>query len=482
MSQVLNTNVPSLLAQRALASSTNAMSKSIQRLSTGFRINSAQDDAAGLAIADRMTAQIRGMDQAARNANDGISLAQVAEGAMEETTNMLQRMRELAIQSANGSNSDTDRKSIQAEITQITQAMDQIAANTQFNGQKLLDGSFTNGSFQVGANANETINFSIGSMNSKALGGIVTATGDNVTDTATTTTTIAMGTGAATTINTSANYAGSKTGQDETSAYAKAAAINDAEITGLKARASTSGSAVLGSIGGTAGDTYSLTINGTSIFNEQDVSTALTNEQLLNAINKNSDLTGVVGSIVDGNMTLTAADGRNIDISEGGTNFTAGANGMSSATGSFDGDTAGTVTVRGKITLDSQFNESITLGGDFVNLSLSASITSDNLGVGVIDVSTQAGAQTAITRIDAALETIDSNRANLGAIQNRFDSTILNLQSVSDSTSAAKSRIKDTDFAVEMAALTKNQILQQAGTAMLSQANSMPQSVLSLLG
>jgi flagellin len=456
------------------------MSKSIQRLSTGFRINSAQDDAAGLAIADRMTSQIRGMDQAARNANDGISLAQVAEGAMEETTNMLQRMRELAIQSANGSNSDTDRKSIQAEITQLTLEMDQVAANTQFNGQKLLDGSFTNGSFQVGANANETINFSIGAMNSKALGGIVTATGTDVTATATTSTTITMGTGAATTINTSANYTGSYNGQDATSAYAKTAAINDAKITGLSATASTSGSAILGSIGGGAGDTYNLTINGTSIFNNQDASTALTNAQLLNAINSNSGTTGVVGSLVDGNMTLTAADGRNIDISEGGTNFVAGTNGMSSTTGSFAGDSVGTVTVRGQITLNA--TESITLGGDFVNLSLNSSITSDNLGVGVIDVSTQAGAQTAITRIDSALQTIDSNRANLGAIQNRFDSTILNLQSVSDSTSAAKSRIKDTDFAVEMAALTKNQILQQAGTAMLSQANSMPQSVLSLLG
>lgn len=480
MSQVLNTNVPSLLAQRALSSSTSAMSKSIQRLSTGFRINSARDDSAGLAIADRMTSQIRGMDQAARNANDGISLAQVAEGAMEETTNMLQRMRELAIQSANGSNSDTDRASIQAEITQLTSEMDQIAANTQFNGQKLLDGSFTNASFQVGANANETINFSIGAMNSKAIGGIVTATGSDVTSTATTTLTIALGTDAATTINTSANYVGSQTGQDETSAYAKTAAINDANITGLSATASTSGSAIVGSIGGGAGDTYSLTINGTSIFNDQDASTALTNAQLLNAINANSTTTGVVGSLVDGTMTLKAEDGRNIDISEGGTNFVGGTNGMSSATGSFNGDTAGTVTVRGQITVNA--TDSITFGGDFVNLGLNSSITSDNLGIGVIDVSTQAGAQAAISRIDAALETVDSNRANLGAIQNRFDSTISNLQSVSDSTSAARSRIKDTDFAVEMAALTKSQILQQAGTAMLSQANSMPQSVLSLLG
>lgn len=480
MAQVLNTNVPSLLAQRNLGKSTDAMAKSIHRLSSGFRINSAADDAAGLAIADRMTAQIRGMDQAARNANDGISLAQVAEGAMQETTNMLQRIRELAIQASNGSNSTTDRQSIQDEISELTKEMDQIANSTQFNGQKLLDGSFTNASFQVGANANQTINFSIGSMDSKSLGGIIAATGTAVTSTASSTVTIALGNGSATTINSSANFAGTANGQDATSAYAKAAAIKDANINGLSVTASTSGSAVVGVIGGSAGSTYNLTLNNVEIFNNQDVSSALSNSELLDAINASSSETGVVGSLVNGQMTLTALDGRNINIQEGGTNFVGGTNGLSSATGSFAGDTAGTVTVRGELSVLA--SESVTFGGDYVNLGLSSSITSDNLGVNTIDVSTMQGAQTAISRIDAALASVNSNRATLGSVQNRFESTISNLQSVSDSTSAARSRIKDTDYAVEMAALTKNQILQQAGTAMLGQANSMPQSVLSLLG
>lgn len=479
MAQILNTNVPSLLAQKNLGKTSSAMAKSIQRISSSLRINSAADDAAGLAIADRMTAQIRGMDVAARNANDGISLAQVAEGAMKETTNMLQRMRELAIQAANSANSDSDRKSIQDEVSELTKEMQQIAKSTEFNGQKLLDGSFTNSSFQVGANANQTINFSIASMDAKSLGGLITSTG-NVTDTATTSLTIALGTGSAIAIDSSANYAGTANGQDEASAYAKAAAINDTGIKGLSASATSSGSATLGSIGGTAGSTYSLTINNVEIFNDQDVSTALEKSSLLDAINAASSETGVVGSLVDGVMTLTAADGRNINILEGGTNFTGGTNGLSTTGGSFEGDTAATVSVRGAVTLLA--TDSITLGGDFVNLGLNASITTDNIGVDTLDVSTQAGAQTAINRIDAALLTVDSNLASLGAVQNRFESTINNLQSVSNSTSAARSRIQDTDYAVEMASLTKNQILQQAGTAMLAQANSMPQSVLSLLG
>lgn len=474
MAQVINTNVASLTAQRNLGVSSNAMSLSIQRLSSGLRINSAKDDAAGLSISQRMTAQIRGMNQAVRNANDGISLAQVAEGAMQESTSILQRMRELSLQSANSTNNSTDRQSIQSEVTQLKSELDRIAGNTQFNGQRILDGSFTNASFQVGANSNQTINFSIGSVKSSSIGGIALATGTEVSAAASTDITVAIAGGPATTVNSSAGFAGSLDGQDATSAFAKAAALNDAGISGFTATANTSGTQTVGAIGGTAGNTYDLTLNGVAVFTGQDVSTALSNSALRDAINGVSNQTGVIASLNGGDLTLTAADGRNITVTEGGTGFTAGTNGISVTGGDFEDALRGTLTVSAQ--------DTINIGGTVATLGLNAAIAKDAIGIDSLDVSTAEGAQIAIMRIDAALGTVNSNRADMGALQNRFDSTIANLQNVSDNLSAARSRIQDADYASEMANLTKNQILQQAGTAMLAQANSMPQSVLSLLG
>lgn len=474
MAQVINTNVASLTAQRNLGVSSNAMSLSIQRLSSGLRINSAKDDAAGLSISQRMTAQIRGMNQAVRNANDGISLAQVAEGAMQESTSILQRMRELSLQSANSTNNSTDRQSIQSEVTQLKSELDRIAGNTQFNGQRILDGSFTNASFQVGANSNQTIDFSIGSVKSSSIGGIALATGTEVSAAASTDITVAIAGGPATTVNSSAGFAGSLDGQDATSAFAKAAALNDAGISGFTATANTSGTQTVGAIGGTAGNTYDLTLNGVAVFTGQDVSTALSNSALRDAINGVSNQTGVIASLNGGDLTLTAADGRNITVTEGGTGFTAGTNGISVTGGDFEDALRGTLTVSAQ--------DTINIGGTVATLGLNAAIAKDATGIDSLDVSTAEGAQIAIMRIDAALGTVNSNRADMGALQNRFDSTIANLQNVSDNLSAARSRIQDADYAFEMANLTKNQILQQAGTAMLAQANSMPQSVLSLLG
>ena len=222
MAQVINTNVTSLIGQRNLNVSSNAMQTSIQRLSSGLRINSAKDDAAGLSISQRLTSQIRGMDQAVRNANDGISLAQVAEGAMGETTDILQRMRELAVQSANATNNSTDRQSIQDEVSQLQEELNRVAFDTQYNGQRILDGSFTNASFQVGANANQTITFSIGNVQSSAIGGIATQKGTAVSANTATDITIALGGGTAVSIDSSAGYVGTANGQDATSAYAKA--------------------------------------------------------------------------------------------------------------------------------------------------------------------------------------------------------------------------------------------------------------------
>nr|CAD42897.1 flagellin [Legionella pneumophila serogroup 6] len=475
MAQVINTNVASLTAQRNLGVSGNMMQTSIQRLSSGLRINSAKDDAAGLAISQRMTAQIRGMNQAVRNANDGISLSQVAEGAMQETTNILQRMRELSVQAANSTNNSSDRASIQSEISQLKSELERIAQNTEFNGQRILDGSFSGASFQVGANSNQTINFSIGRQHKSFFywwychgnrNRSSWCSSDSIT--------IAIGGGAATSINSSANFTGALNGQDATSAYAKAAAINDAGIGGLSVTASTSGTQAVGAIGGTAGDTYNLTINGVAIYTNLNVATALTNSDLRDAINGVSNQTGVVASLNGGNMTLTAADGRNITVTESGTGFTAGTDGLTVTGGAFDGALRGTLSISAV--------DTIAIGGTVANIGLSANISKDTVGIDSLDVSTASGAQTAIKRIDAALNSVNSNRANMGALQNRFESTIANLQNVSDNLSAARSRIQDADYAAEMASLTKNQILQQAGTAMLAQANSLPQSVLSLLG
>lgn len=474
MTEVINTNVMSLNAQRNLNTSQKIMQTSIQRLSSGLRINSAKDDAAGMAISESMTSQIRGMDQAIRNANDGISLSQTAEGAMQETTNILQRMRELALQSANSTNNTDDRQAIQQEISQLKAELDRNAQNTQFNGQRILDGSFSNASFQVGANANQTISFSIGSIMSSGIGGIASQVGSAVSGNAATDITIALGGGAPISINSSAGFVGPDASQDATSAYAKAAAINAAGIAGLQVTASTSGTQAVGPIGGTAGDTYNLTINGVAIFTNTDVATALSNTQLRDGINSVSNQTGVIASLSGGNMTLTAADGRNITVTESGTGFTAGTDGLTVTAGPF------AAALRGKLSISA--TSSIAIGGTVADVGLSAAIAKDTLGVNSIDVSTAAGAQAALLRIDSALTSVNSNRAAMGALQNRFDLTIANLQNVGENLSAARSRIQDADFAAETANLTKGQILQQAGTAMLAQANSLPQSVLKLLG
>ncbi|APG27360.1 flagellin [Syntrophotalea acetylenivorans] len=325
MALTINTNVASLNAQRNLSQSQSALGKSMQRLSSGLRINSAKDDAAGLAISDRMTGQIRGLNQAVRNANDGISFAQTAEGALQETTNILQRMRELAVQSSNGTNTTQDRTSLDAEVQQLVSEINRIAGSTAFNGQNLLDGTFASGAanavFQVGANAggNNVIQINIG-----------------------------------------------------------------------------------------AADASALALAGTSVN---------------------------VTSNVSANVTVNI-------------------------TGSLGGGT-------------------ISIGS-----SLSAgTISTVNAGVsGGVNVQTFTAAQSAITSIDTAINTIDSIRGDLGAIQNRFESTISNLSNVSENLTAARSRILDADIAQETSAMTKSNILQQAGVSILAQANQAPQLALSLLG
>lgn len=479
MALTINTNVASLNAQRNLGRSQNALAKSMQRLSSGLRINSAKDDAAGLAIANRMTAQIRGLNQAARNANDGISLAQTAEGALQESTNILQRMRELALQSANDSNTSSDRSSLQAEVTQLQSELDRIAQTTTYNGRRVLDGSFTNATFQVGANAGQTISYSISSAKASSIGGIANAEGIEVSAAASADITLAVGSGSATTINSSADFAVTgDTYKDGTSAYAKAAAINDAGIAGLSATASTGGTTTFGAVGGTAGDTYTLTINGTSIYSGTAVDTALNIQDVRDAINLKSNETGVIASVSGGDLSLTAADGRNIAVAESGTGFTAGTDGLLNGTGDFASGASDTL--RGKVTLSA--TDTIAIGGTQADIGFtSAGVAKDTNGVDSIDISTADGAQTAIKRVDSALSTIDTIRSDLGAVQNRFETTIANLQNVAENLSAARSRTLDADIAEETSSMTKNNILQQAGVAILAQANQAPQLALSLL-
>ncbi|RMF45205.1 MAG: flagellin [Deltaproteobacteria bacterium] len=475
MALTINTNVASLNAQRNLNKSQGALAKSMQRLSSGLRINSAKDDAAGLAIANRMTSQIRGLNQASRNANDGISLAQTAEGALQESTNILQRMRELSLQSANETNSSSDRKSLQAEVSQLISELDRIANTTTFNGRRVLDGSFSNATFQVGANAGETISFSIGSAKAASIGQVASGTGGVVSANVTSGMTVKVGAGAAFNIASSANFAHATdtTYRGGDSAYAKAAAIKDAGIAGLSVSAKTEVSTTSwADIGGSAGDTYQLQINGVNVYDAgTDVSAALTVTDVKNAINAVSDQTGVVASDDGTDLTLTAADGRNIVVTEVASSTVTGfaGKGTVAASGSVN---------RGKISLAASDTITITNGSES-NLS---SIAKDTKGIDSVDISTASGAQEAIQRIDSALGSIDSIRGDLGAVQNRFETTIANLQNVSENLSAARSRILDADIAQETSAMTKQNILQQAGVSILAQANQAPQLALSLLG
>lgn len=376
MPSVINTNLASLNTQRNLSSSQAALATSIQRLSTGMRVNSARDDAAGLAIAERMNAQVRGLTVAARNANDGVSLAQTAEGSLGKIGDMVQRIRELAVQSSNATNSSDDRASLQAEVAQLKEEIDRVATTTNFNGTKLLDGSFTSAKFQVGSNAGESITVS---------------------------------------------------------------SITNAQLAGMGVvnRASTQSSTAITDLTATsAGD---LTVNGVDIGVLTAAGTTQERQaQVVDAINRTSSTTGV-GAFFDSANNVIALT------------------------------SSSTITLTGAAGAKVGF-----VAADSATAAASANMAS-------LDISSYGGAQLAIQQADAAQKQINTARASLGAVQSRFDNAIANIQINSENTTAARSRIMDTDFASETANLTRGQILQQAGTAMLSQANQLPQQVLSLL-
>ncbi|MCC4635347.1 MULTISPECIES: flagellin [Xanthomonas] len=398
MAQVINTNVMSLNAQRNLNTSSASMATSIQRLSSGLRINSAKDDAAGLAISERFTTQIRGLDVASRNANDGISLAQTAEGAMVEIGSNLQRIRELSVQSSNATNSGTDRDALNSEVKQLTAEIDRVANQTNFNGTKLLNGDFSGALFQVGADAGQTI----------GINSIVDANVDSLGK---------------------ANFA---------------AAVSAAGVTGT-ATASGSVSGISLSFNDASGAAKSVTIADVKVASGDTA--ADVNKKVAAAINDKLDQTGMYASIKsDGTVQIESL--------KAGQDFTSLTAGTSSATG-------------------------ITVGAGITTASAASGSTASTLSS--LDISTFSGSQKALEIVDKALTAVNSSRADMGAVQNRFTSTIANLSATSENLSASRSRIRDTDYAKETAELTRTQILQQAGTAMLAQAKSVPQNVLSLL-
>jgi len=512
MAEIINTNIASLNAQRNLASSQAGLATALQRLSSGLRINSAKDDAAGLAIASRMTSQINGLTQAARNANDGISLAQTAEGGLSTAGDLLQRMRQLAVQAANGTNSASDRASIQAEVSQLQQEVNRVATTTQFNGQNILDGSLSSAQFQVGANANQTISFGISNASASAIGdnelNSVSGAGASTLATANAATS-AIGAnknagGEVITVN-GGGHSGVITSEAAgASAFTIAANLNLAiASTGVTASAQTT--AQVTGFAATGGS-YTLTLqgapNGAGAANPVTVSANLSSSTdlggLTSAINAQSGNTGITASF--SGSTITLSQGQGYDISVQNSSSSASAVNFNGATVNA---TTGAVTTSASVALSNATgaaNNASTTGGEiFFHSSASFNIVTTGNGafaagsassslntVASIDVTSLAngnpvGANAALQIIDSAISNLNSSRASLGALQNRFSNTITNLNTTTENLSASRSRIEDTDFAAETASLTRGQILQQAGTAMLAQANALPNGVLALL-
>ena len=482
MALTVNTNVASLNTQRNLNGSAKALDTSMQRLSTGFRINSAKDDAAGLQISNRLTSQVNGLGVAVRNANDGISLSQTAEGALQQSTNLLQRMRDLSLQSANGSNGASERKALQQEVAALQSELTRISDTTTFGGRKILDGSFGTSAFQVGSNAYETINVSLSDSSSEAVGAY---TSDAVGTKFGVLKTAAAGvTAGALTVSTGGKTytTGALTVNDTAGKVAER--INDAG-TGVKATARTEVNLAV-----TSSVAFDLTID---VFNSDESAAASSSivikgatsiDQVVSAVQEAGGSGLSVSKNNNGTIDVVSATGATIKFT-GAANVTVQPRSAVDANDDNIGDLVGGATATGtaqfavgyvKLTSPNQYSVS---GGATAEITGEATGVLDK--VSDVDVSTVFGAQKAIDVIDSAISFIDSQRAQLGAVQNRFENTISNLQNISENASAARSRIKDTDYAAETSELTKNQILQQAGTAILAQANQLPQAVLSLL-
>ena len=412
MAATINTNIASINAQRNLTFSGQSLNTTMQRLSSGLRVNSAKDDAAGLAISERMNTQVKGLTVASRNASDGISLAQTTEGALGKIGDMLQRMRELAVQAGNATNSKGDREALQLEVKQLADEVDRVAKQTNFNGQKVLDGSFAGAVFQVGANSGDNI----------TLGALVDTRAEKIS---------------------SISYASSAQTGIDTAGTASIASYMDAISAGSL--------------------TVTLTPGGTTDLPALPPASSPQERlgQVIEAINNKSADTGVVAYLTkqEGSEMYTVEimsgktdpNGDPVQVTFAG--FSASATGILNATGTIGGSTAGPTT-----------------GAEI-----------DARGINDIDVGTQAGAWIGLKKIDSAIDQVNSARATLGAIQTRFETAVNNIDIQVENLAAARGRIIDADFAVETANLSRTQILQQAGTAMVAQANQIPQNVLQLL-
>ncbi|MCE1057391.1 flagellin [Pseudomonas alloputida] len=562
MALTVNTNITSLGVQKNLNRASDALGTSMSRLSSGLKINSAKDDAAGLQIANRLTSQIKGLSVAVKNANDGISIAQTAEGAMQESTSILQRMRELALQSANGSNSDDDRSSLQQEFTALSGELTRIANTTTFGGRNILDGSFQNVSFQIGASANETISFGMKDISATGLKGTYSeAKVDGATSQLSAKTIGAVMQGdLGTTAKASAGgtfgtiAAGDSLNVNGTSVALAAGDDIDAVIGKINAQTATTGvtaaknaagdtlvftgaseftvgslanaglaSGVSGKFATELSSDAQISINGTSV----DLAAGDDVDAIVGKINATavSDLTGVTAKNVDGRLELTSKDGKAISLANGADTakgpgalaklgLTAGSteaklgsdtsvtfNGvevklkagssMDDIVSSINSASTGVTASKnsdGTLKLFSDKDITVSDGSQGTGLqalgltATSVQATSMETTVSNLTIGKAEDSQIAIQALDAAIAQVDSQRAQLGAVQNRFDSTVANLNSISENSTAARSRVQDADFAAETAELTKQQTLQQASTAILSQANQLPSSVLKLLG
>ncbi len=524
MASTINTNVASLTAQRNLSTSQASLNTSINRLSSGLRINTAKDDAAGLAISERFTSQIRGTNQAARNANDGISLSQVAEGALKASGDILQRVRELAVQSANATNSTSDRKALQQEVSQLVAELDRISQTTEFNGKKLLDGTFGTAQFQVGANANQTIIANTANMRATTYGNNQNpaASGFGAVPTASTLTDITT-TPRPATINGitdgDINLSGSPTSATVSVVTPETAAsiankINGvSDKTGVMATARTQVALTFGAVpaGAPASGSFSLALQSDNVPDVLNISFSLEastgSDRLapaVAAINEQTAKTGINATLSSDGKQLILTNAAGNDISVGNISGIDNAEQINiyklAADGKSYDPVAGTeiipgtdaapvnlaagpgsdafVTTSGYITLDS--NQSFTVMGTSTSNALLAS-ASNLQRVSDLDVTSFESATNALKTVDSALAFVSGERAKLGAMQARFETAINNLNITSENLSASRSRIMDADFAVETANLSRVQILQQAGTAMVAQANQIPQGVLSLL-
>ncbi|MBA6223193.1 flagellin [Colwellia sp. MB3u-45] len=521
----VNTNVTSLNAQRNLTKSGEALSQSMERLSSGMRINSAKDDAAGMQISTRLTSQISGLGVAQRNANDGISMAQTAEGALQSSTDILQRMRDLSLQSANGSNSTSDREALQKEVSALQSELTRISDTTTFGGQKLLSGDYGTQQFQVGSDSNQTIGVTLNSsaaedigLTGKGINGLSAITGFAGARSS------ALEFGGTDSIT--MNVGGESKSLDLTtgmSAANLAGQINGIDgVAGVKA----SSEVAINNFAGGANfvDAVKLNVEGVEINFDMVTDSDTTAAAGLTAINSSSVgeallEKGIVASIQsdtngDASLVFTNTTGDNISVSmqitadgtNGGSADIVGYN-SSLATPAEVGATTsvsaasanavalGSVDATGRLNFDDAIvnasvgSASLVVTGTGTGSILTASdedatfdASTSLLSIAEVDISTTGGSQSAIDVIDAALQQIGNERAELGATQNRFSQTIGNLANIQENASASRSRIQDTDYATETAVMTKNQILQQAGTSILAQANQIPQAAISLIG